>query len=178
METAVYTCINLLFLNENKCWHILTDEDKYFTCGYCPVYGNNIFNIEHSNAWENIRDCDISHYSQHSGKAIKGVFCFGYNIKCQDRPQTLYEVRIWSSWNAIIASMPAHLDNLLIGVTFRVLSLSSYVLSLTMLSLLETLLELLLWKSFQYHHHIFQMSSVSWNLRSFKAYFIFWNSQR
>jgi hypothetical protein len=36
-----------------------------------------------------------------------------------------------------------------------VLPLSSYVLSPMMLPLLETMLELLLWNSFQWHHHIF-----------------------
>jgi hypothetical protein len=45
--------------------------------------------------------------------------------------------------------------NLLRGVTFEVLPLSSYVLSPTILSLLETFLELLFWNSFQCHHHIF-----------------------
>jgi len=39
-------------------------------------------------------------------------------------------------------------------------------------------LELLLWKSFQLCRHIFQMSSISWNLRLFMANFIFRNNQK
>jgi hypothetical protein len=45
--------------------------------------------------------------------------------------------------------------SLLRGVTFEVLPLSSYAFSPMMLPLLETFLELLLWNSFQYHHHIY-----------------------
>jgi len=40
------------------------------------------------------------------------------------------------------------------GVTFKVLPLSSYVLSSTMLPLLETFMELLLWKSFLCRRHV------------------------
>jgi len=43
---------------------------------------------------------------------------------------------------------------LLTGVAFEVLPLSSYALIPTMLLLLETFLELLLWNSFQCHCHI------------------------
>jgi len=44
--------------------------------------------------------------------------------------------------------------SLLRGVTFKVLSLSSYALSPMMLPLLP-FLEFLLWDSFQWHHHFF-----------------------
>jgi len=44
--------------------------------------------------------------------------------------------------------------SLLRGVIFEVLILSSYALHLTMLSLLEIFLELLLWNSFQCRRHI------------------------
>jgi hypothetical protein len=44
---------------------------------------------------------------------------------------------------------------LLRQVTFKVLPLSRCALSPTILPLLETFLELLLWNSFQCHHHIF-----------------------
>jgi len=66
------------------------------------------------------------------------------------------------------------------GVTFEVLPLSSYALSPTMLSLLETFLEFLLWNSFQYCHHILGGGGIwaSWNICSFKAEFIFGNSQK
>jgi hypothetical protein len=60
--------------------------------------------------------------------------------------------------------------SLLRGVTFQVLLSSSYVLSPMMLPLLEKFLELLLWNSFQCHHHIFWMSSVPRNLRTFKLF--------
>jgi hypothetical protein len=52
------------------------------------------------------------------------------------------------------AYLYTHTYTLLRGVTFRVLPLSSYALSPTMLPLVETFLELLLWKSFQCHCHI------------------------
>jgi len=45
--------------------------------------------------------------------------------------------------------------SLLRGFTFEVCPFSSYALSPTMLQLLETFLELLLWNSFQYCLHIF-----------------------
>jgi len=61
--------------------------------------------------------------------------------------------------------------SLLRGVIFEVLPLHSCALSSTMLPLLETFLEFLLWNSFQWHRHIFCMSSVSWNLHPFKADF-------
>jgi hypothetical protein len=70
------------------------------------------------------------------------------------------------------------LNSLLWGVTFEVLPLSRYAFSPTMLPLLEIFFELLLWNSFQCRRHIFWMSSVSWNLHSFKAGFIFRNSQK
>jgi len=62
--------------------------------------------------------------------------------------------------------------------TFEVLPLSSYVLSMMMLPLLEAFLELLLWKSLQCCHHIFWMSSLSWNIHPFKADFHFGNRQK
>jgi hypothetical protein len=55
---------------------------------------------------------------------------------------------------------------------------SSYVLSSTMLPLLEIFLQLLLWNSFQCNRHIFFMSSTSCNLRPYKADFSFGNSQK
>jgi len=54
-----------------------------------------------------------------------------------------------------------YIYSLMRGITFKVLSLSSYALSPMMLQLLETFLELLLWNSFQCHYHIFWMSSIS-----------------
>jgi hypothetical protein len=60
------------------------------------------------------------------------------------------------------------------GLTFEVLPLSSYALSPTAPSLLETFLELILWNSF----HIFCMSSVPWNLSPLKADLNFENSQK
>jgi len=71
-----------------------------------------------------------------------------------------------------------HTYSLLRGVTFEVLPLSSCTLSPSMLPQLENLSELLLGNSFQYHRHIFWMSSVTWNLRPFQAGFIFRNSQK
>jgi hypothetical protein len=68
--------------------------------------------------------------------------------------------------------------SLLRGVTFEVLPFSSYALSPRMLPLLETFLELLLWNSIQCHHHIFCMSSVSWNFHLYMADFISGNSQK
>jgi hypothetical protein len=58
-----------------------------------------------------------------------------------------------------------------------VLPLNCYALSLTMLPLLETSLELLLWNSFKCCH-FFWMSLISWNLHPFKADFVFGNSQK
>jgi len=52
------------------------------------------------------------------------------------------------------ASIPVYFQ-LLRGVTFEVLFLSSYVLSSTMLPLLETFFELLVWNSIQCHQHTF-----------------------
>jgi hypothetical protein len=63
-------------------------------------------------------------------------------------------------------------------VTFKELPLSSYALSPTMLPLLETFLGLLLWNNFQCRRHIFWLSSVSSDLRPFKADFIFGDSQK
>jgi len=54
-----------------------------------------------------------------------------------------------------------YIHGLLRGVTFKVLPLSSYPLSPTMLPLLETYLELFLWNSFQCCCNIFWMSSIS-----------------
>jgi hypothetical protein len=51
--------------------------------------------------------------------------------------------------------------SLLRGVPFEVLPSSSYAPSLTMLPLLETFLELVLWNSFQYRRLIFLASSMS-----------------
>jgi hypothetical protein len=62
--------------------------------------------------------------------------------------------------------------SLLRGVTFSVLSLSTYALRPTMLPLLETFLELLLWNSFQFRRHISYMSSASQNFRPFKVDFV------
>jgi len=69
------------------------------------------------------------------------------------RPYAWYMVWLWSSRNHFIASVPVYLQ-LLRGVTFEILPVSSYSLNPTMLSLLETFLELW-WNSFQCHHHIF-----------------------
>jgi len=48
-----------------------------------------------------------------------------------------------------------YICSLLRAVTFKVLPLSSYALSSTMLPLLETFLELLLWNDFQCYCHSF-----------------------
>jgi hypothetical protein len=61
-------------------------------------------------------------------------------------------------------------------VTFEALPLRSCALSPTMLPLLETFLELLLWNTFQCHH--FFMASLSRNLCPFKAGFIVTSSQK
>jgi hypothetical protein len=61
--------------------------------------------------------------------------------------------------------------SLLRGDIFKVLPFRSYTLSPTMLPLLETFLELLLWNSFQCRQ-IFSVFSVSSNLRSLKVEFI------
>jgi len=58
------------------------------------------------------------------------------------------------------------------------LPLSSYALSPTILLLLETFLELLLWNIFQCCHHIFWMTSISWNLHTLMADFIYGNSHK
>jgi hypothetical protein len=84
-----------------------------------------------------------------------------------------YKVCPWSFWNDFIISICVYLQ-ITEGVTFEVLPLSSCALSLTMLPLLETFLELLLWNSFQCCHHIFfegggGSSSVSGNLHPLKA---------
>jgi hypothetical protein len=52
---------------------------------------------------------------------------------------------------------------LLRAVTFEVIRLSTYALSPTMLPLMETFLELLLWISFQCHRHFWGggISSIS-----------------
>jgi len=68
--------------------------------------------------------------------------------------------------------------SLLRGVTFKILPLSSYILSLMMLPLLETFLELLLWNSYQCYYHIICMSSIPRNLRTFKADVTFGNSHK
>jgi len=68
--------------------------------------------------------------------------------------QLTYKVCLWSSRNDFIASIPIHLQLNEMG-HIKVLPLSSYVLSPMMLPPLETLLELILWNSFQCHHHIF-----------------------
>jgi len=71
-----------------------------------------------------------------------------------------YEMWLWSSRNV---SYQAYLYtyNLLRGVTFEVLPLSNYAFSQTMLPLLETFLELLLWNSFQCHRHFFFLDVFS-----------------
>jgi hypothetical protein len=61
---------------------------------------------------------------------------------------------------------------LLTGVTFRVLLWNNYAFRPTMLPLLETLSELLLWNSFQCRRYIFGISSVSCTLTPFKADFL------
>jgi len=53
-----------------------------------------------------------------------------------------------------------YIYSLLRRVTFEVLPLNSCALSPTMLPLLETFLELLLWNSFQCRRHVFYISSV------------------
>jgi hypothetical protein len=68
--------------------------------------------------------------------------------------------------------------SLLRWVTFKVLPLSSYELSPIMLPRLETFLEILLWIVFSVITTLFWMSSVSQNLRPFKAHFIFGNNQK
>jgi len=80
---------------------------------------------------------------------------------------------LWSFRNDFIASTPVYLQ-----LTFEVLPLGSYALSPRMLPQLETFLEFLSWNNFQCRRHIFWMSSVSWNLRPFKADFILWNSHK
>jgi hypothetical protein len=69
-----------------------------------------------------------------------------------------------------IMSLQLHLYtyNILRGVTLQVLPFSSYALSPTMLPLLETFLELLLWNSFHCRHHIpgsFQCPKIFIRLR-------------
>jgi hypothetical protein len=68
--------------------------------------------------------------------------------------------------------------SLLRGVTSEVLPMSSYALSPTMLPLLETFLELCDATDFSAVVTFFWMSSVSWNLRPFKADFVLGNSQK
>jgi hypothetical protein len=58
-------------------------------------------------------------------------------------------------------------NSLLRGAIFEILHLSSYAISPTMLPLLETFLELLLWNSYQCRRHVLWMPSVSGNLHSF-----------
>jgi hypothetical protein len=70
-----------------------------------------------------------------------------------------------------------YIYSMLRGVTFEVLPLSSYALTPTMLPLLETFLELLLWNSLQCCHHIFCLP-LSWNLRPFKGDFTVENRQK
>jgi hypothetical protein len=89
----------------------------------------------------------------------------------------IYEVWLWSSRNDFIAPIPVHLQLIDRG-HLRSTPLSSYALSPRILLLLETFLEFLLWNDFQCRRHIFWTSSVSWNLRPFKADFIFGNSQK
>jgi hypothetical protein len=50
----------------------------------------------------------------------------------------------------------------------------TYTLIPTMLPLLETFLEYLLWTSSQCRRHIFWVSSISWKPRPFKADYFFW----
>jgi hypothetical protein len=88
-----------------------------------------------------------------------------------------YKVWLWRSWNKFIASIP-YIYTSLRAITFKVLPLSNYALTPTMLPLVETLLELLLWNSFQCCFHIFfRPLQISSNLHPFKAVFIFGNSQ-
>jgi len=54
-----------------------------------------------------------------------------------------------------------YIYSLLRGVTFEILPLISYAISPTMLPLLETFFEHLLWNSFQCCRHISLMSSLS-----------------
>jgi hypothetical protein len=79
----------------------------------------------------------------------------------------------WFYWRCAFYSY-----SLLRGVTFDVLPLSSYALSPTMLPLLETFWELLLWYSFQCRCHTSGIPSKSWNLRPFRADFISGKSQK
>jgi hypothetical protein len=62
-----------------------------------------------------------------------------------------YEVPGMILVQAYLYTYTAHCE----GVIFKVVSLSSYALNPTMLLLLETFLELLLWNSFQCRRHIF-----------------------
>jgi len=64
------------------------------------------------------------------------------------------------------------------GATFKVRPFNSCALKPTMLPLFDTFLGLLLWNNFQYHGHIFWMSSVSRNLRPCKATLFFGNSPK
>jgi len=78
----------------------------------------------------------------------------------------------------ILLQTHLYTHSLLGGVTFEVPPLSSFVLSLLMLPLIETFLDLLMWNSFQWRRHIFWISSISWNIQPFKTAFIFGNSQK
>jgi len=55
----------------------------------------------------------------------------------------------------ILLQVYLYTQSLLRGINFIVLPYSNYALSSMILPLLETFLELLLWKSFQCHCHIF-----------------------
>jgi hypothetical protein len=88
-----------------------------------------------------------------------------------------YKVRLSSSCECLHCSHTHTLTAYWEGSLSKYsLPLSSYAPSPTILLLLETFLELVLWNRFQWCHHIFWMSSASWNLRPFKAHFIFVNS--
>jgi hypothetical protein len=87
-----------------------------------------------------------------------------YEINCRELYRYFtYEVWLWSSRNDFIASVSVYLQ-LTERVIFEVLSLSSCAYSPTMLPLLETFFELLLWNSFQFRRHM--------NIRPFKADFV------
>jgi hypothetical protein len=103
-----------------------------------------------------------------------------YKIKCSKRTWNncpdIWECGYEVHEMILLQALPLYcICSLQREVIFRALPLSRYALSRTMQPLLEISLELLLWNICQCSLHSFLMSSISWNLRPFKADFIFGN---
>jgi hypothetical protein len=135
-------------------------------CQWCSYPKSNtvlLITVYRRTGWTEIRSKRWN--SKYTQYVIKGQVLYDYLTHCRNNTRCGYEV----PGMFLLQEYLCILNSLLSGVTFKVLPLSSYALSPTV----GNNSELLLGNSFQCPCHISWMSSVSWNLRPFKAHFIF-----